>query len=224
MKKIQQKMDRKLAQFCFTMVEIALALAVLLIGISSILVLFPVGINATRSAVANNNLADIAEYMMSYLRAGCVAEWANVAKNPSNPNPYFFTQNMATSAVSGVADDGINLNLDDYKDDASNGNRISSNLYKITVTGSDNSAFLYEQKTGTIIDFAAVVKVWQDSSSKIYFKHGNDKTTVTSAAFSGIGSYARTLCVEISWPAEAPYAQRETRLFRQEIFNEFYQK
>ena len=67
MKKIQKKF--------FNMVEIALAMAIIAIGLSSILVLFPVGVNANKSAIADNNLADIAEYVMSHLRAGCSSEW-----------------------------------------------------------------------------------------------------------------------------------------------------
>ena len=74
-------MKKRLVKHCFNMVEIALALAVLAIGLSSILVLFPVGINANKSAIADNNLADIGEYLMGYLRAGCAAEWAKIAKD-----------------------------------------------------------------------------------------------------------------------------------------------
>ena len=74
-------MKKRLIRHYFNMVEIALALAVLAIGMSSILVLFPVGINANKSAIADNNLADIGEYLMGYLRAGCAAEWAKIAKD-----------------------------------------------------------------------------------------------------------------------------------------------
>ena len=50
------------------MIEVALAMAIIAIGISSILVLFPVGINASKSAIADNNLADIAEYIFGYYK------------------------------------------------------------------------------------------------------------------------------------------------------------
>ena len=56
-------MKRQIRKYPFNMVEIALAMAIIAIGLSGILVLFPVGINASKSAIADNNLADIAEYI-----------------------------------------------------------------------------------------------------------------------------------------------------------------
>ena len=53
-------MKRQIRKHPFNMVEIALAMAIIAIGLSGILVLFPVGINASKSAIADNNLADIA--------------------------------------------------------------------------------------------------------------------------------------------------------------------
>ena len=55
--------------FRFNMVEVALALVILAIGLSSVMVLFPVGLKASRASVADNNLADIAERVASYLQA-----------------------------------------------------------------------------------------------------------------------------------------------------------
>ena len=54
-------MKKRFIRHGFNMVEVALALAIIAIGISSILVLFPVGANANKAAIANNNLADIAD-------------------------------------------------------------------------------------------------------------------------------------------------------------------
>ena len=49
-------MKKRLIKHYFNMVEIALALAVLAIGMSSILVLFPVGINANKAAIAERRI------------------------------------------------------------------------------------------------------------------------------------------------------------------------
>ena len=45
-------MKRKPVLFRFNMVEVALALVVLAIGLSSVMVLFPVGLKASQSSVA----------------------------------------------------------------------------------------------------------------------------------------------------------------------------
>lgn len=220
-------MKRRRIRYYFNMVEIALALAVLAIGISSILVLFPVGINANRSAIADNNLADISEYLMGYLRAGCAAEWAKIAADKNNaPNvgDYFFTDKIATSygAIDTVGDSsGIDPESTDYTDIDSNTRWISPNLYQVSTSGSyPNSVFLYKQTTGVIVDFAAVVKVWRENPDFLIRKADNSIDKIPSPG--NLRPYATVLCIEISWPAQAPYAQREKRLFRQEIFNEAY--
>ena len=55
--------------FRFNMIEIALALVILAVGLSSVLVLFPIGLNAGKSSVAENNLADVAEQVAAYLQS-----------------------------------------------------------------------------------------------------------------------------------------------------------
>ncbi len=52
----------------FNMIEVLLALAVIAIGMTSILGLFPVGLNASRDAIAQNCSADIADQMITYIR------------------------------------------------------------------------------------------------------------------------------------------------------------
>ena len=257
-------MKKRLIRHYFNMVEIALALAVLAIGMSSILVLFPVGINANKSAIADNNLADIGEYLMGYLRAGCAAEWAKIAKDKKeaeeaaeaggdpvsapSENEFFFSNKIATSynQVKDLGEpknstkyQGIDPLSDDYKKDGDLW--ITDNLYWLKINETDpikkkykNSVFLYKQMTGDIVDFAAVVKVWREEYSFYALNpEDNDYTRVTvSPGTSGsvdpdsdsdsVNLYATVLCIEISWPAQAPYDQREKRLFRQEIFNEAF--
>lgn len=238
------EMKKRLIKYNFNMVEIALALAILAIGMSSILVLFPVGINANKSAIADNNLADIGEYLMGYLRAGCAAEWAKIAKdrqdqidagnmNPSGPtaNDFFFSRKIAKdySSVKDLGEtDGKGIDPLSATYEKGGSRSITDNLYLLQSSGSTyaNSAFLYKQMTGEILDFAAVVKVWKEEYSFYALKASNntyDKVTVNPGNInSPINQYATVLCIEISWPAQAPYAQREKRLFRQEIFNEAF--
>ena len=61
-------MKKRYVKHGFNMVEVALALAVIGIGITSIMVLFPVGINANKAAIADNNTADVAEYLLGYVQ------------------------------------------------------------------------------------------------------------------------------------------------------------
>lgn len=50
------------------MVEVALALLVISLGLSTVLTLFPAGLKATREAENANNLVEAAEYAFSYLQ------------------------------------------------------------------------------------------------------------------------------------------------------------
>ena len=53
----------------FNMVEIALAIVIIAIGLSSVLVLFPIGINATREAIEESLAPEISEYVVHYIRS-----------------------------------------------------------------------------------------------------------------------------------------------------------
>ena len=60
-------MKIKIIRF-FNMVEILLALTVIAIGMTSVLGLFPVGLNASREAIAQSCSADVADQMVTYIR------------------------------------------------------------------------------------------------------------------------------------------------------------
>lgn len=217
-------MKRQIRKHPFNMVEIALAMAIIAIGLSGILVLFPVGINASKSAIADNNLADIAEYIMGYLQAGCNADWIKLAKNPPGEGAsatYSFADDLPTSASS-VGDSGITLD-----DDGKNSNfptpipgndANSANLF----SGADGT-FLYRQMTNDVVDFAAVVKVWRENINFYVPQINTGAETTPHLINESLPQYAQNLCLEISWPIELPYADREKRVFRLEIFNQAYE-
>ena len=52
----------------FNMIEVLLALTVIAIGMTSVLGLFPVGLKASRQAVAENSSANVADQMVTYMR------------------------------------------------------------------------------------------------------------------------------------------------------------
>ena len=68
-------MMKRVTKFRLNLNEIELSMAVIAIGLSSILVLFPIGINASKESIADNNLPDAAEYVLSLFRAGMMSDW-----------------------------------------------------------------------------------------------------------------------------------------------------
>lgn len=207
-------MKKRLRKHYFNMVEIALALAVLAIGLSSILVLFPVGVNANRSAIANNNLADIAEYMMGYLRAACMAKWIAEAQGAGDDTLSFLNDISSTRPSSIFDNKGVNLDTD-----CKNEITPSGNLFY------EEGEFIFKQVSGDTVDFAAVIKVWEDDFNEMRVPSVDAGGNFVYTDFkkpTGFDNYAKAFCVEISWPAQAPWEQREKRIFRQEFFNEYF--
>lgn len=240
-------MKKKIRRHPFNMVEIALAMAIIAIGLSGILVLFPVGINASKSAIADNNLADIAEYIMGYLQARCNEEWIKNANNPPEPitllnsiyseKYYPFSAKLLTSAPSGSSvgdDDGVplegELGTNSIFDKTIQGISISTSdstekrrVKQATLFLGPDGAFLYRQMTNDTVDFAAVVKVWREEINCYVPKINAGSVTAPALIDENIPQYAHNLVLEISWPAESPYANREKRVFRLEFFNQAYE-
>ncbi|MDD3886855.1 MAG: hypothetical protein PHI35_08280 [Victivallaceae bacterium] len=201
-------------KYRFNMVEIALAMAILSIGLASILVLFTTGIGASRDAVADNNLADAAEFLMSHIRAEQVSQW--IADSKAATPPATSTALFGTTKPTGENYDNA-INIDDISSICTELDNGGGRFYGFN--GSSGQVFLFLQKTTTadntvIVDFAAVAKVWSSSLS-LYMP----KTDGTYGE-AGFGKYGIVYNVELSWPAERPLGKRNTKTFRYELFNE----
>ena len=59
----------------FNLIEITLAIAIIAFGMSSILVLFPTGLQTTTDAVADSVVPDTADYVLSYWQAMVDIGW-----------------------------------------------------------------------------------------------------------------------------------------------------
>ncbi len=116
----------------FNMVELALAMAVLAIGISSILVLFPVGINASTNARANDQVPMIADVMLENIKSIVykLSDWSSLGADIPSTKP-------ADADIKSPSKDA----------------QIMGNLYYTTKDG----VYLYENG-----DFSAVIRVWRD--------------------------------------------------------------
>jgi len=151
-------------RFKFNMVEIALAVAVISIGLSAVMVLFPVGINATRAAMDENICNDAAEYITRYIRGKFLSEWhqptqhhkhdisgfyANSDTPPASPAP----TESGWSAVTGWTE--TYSGSGDQKDTSA-----TSGLYNLS--GSGNEGLYKFVKTGYNGEeiFSAIIKVW----------------------------------------------------------------
>ena len=112
-------------------------------------------------------------------------------------------------------------------------NTGGTRLYKHTGGGSAG-VFLFQQVTilpdGVVAaDFSAVIRLWTETIDfyVLNVSTGNyvDLGTANSEEKDNLNNhYGKALCMEISYPAEVPYANREKRYFRYEIFNESFKR
>jgi len=222
--------------FKFNMVEIALAIAVISIGLSAVLVLFPVGINATRAAMDENSCGDAAEYITRYIRGQFLAGWN------SNGTQSSFSGFADNSYQTSDPEGGFTWNstaVTNFPDLCKATNSGLNGVYKFVKTGASGEEV-----------FSAVVKVWMPSGNPA------DLVTAASSASSAcplyvpdtangntpklvktgeielsdgstpvqFGSIAQSVLVEISWPADLPAAERlNRRVFRVDVYNPYYQ-
>ena len=201
----------------FNLIEITLAIAIIAFGMSSILVLFPTGLQTTTDAVANSVVPDTADYVLSYLQALVDVGWRD-------ENGVLRTNNTILDALddkkpdTAAAEPGGGLKYDQL-DNISADNEKTVNLFKAK---GKKGIYLYEQSyypTATedfkeqekMVDFSAIVLVWKE---KAYLYHEGDTPKEVN------DDNAVTLCVEISYPAAKPYAAREKQFYRLELYNQ----
>ena len=241
------KTERGAVIFRFNMVEVALALVILAIGLSSVLVLFPVGLRASRNSIADNSVGDVAERMAAYLQAKYTSKqmWTDEG-------------NFADYSSIGTFDPEGNGTP--TADDFTNADDEDESKSEIGMDGlfkhpSSPNCYLYRQYSnvraaGTAqnkaraVDFEAIIRVgWDDSTLndqyyldlvsnstkqfKDYLRTKGDGVTddpgatrMKSDAAELLKQFYHTLIIEISWPADVEWAKRERRIFRVEMFNE----
>ena len=177
------------------MIEIALAIAVIAIGMVSIMGLFPIGLSANKDAMAKSYAAESADEFLHYLERYLREDWAT---NYSNAAYIPATEPAdADKADFSVTVSGTQLTPSLYLSNSDNG------VYKAIRYLDDDGDGQYD--SGEIVDFEAIVAVWReqidiDGSSLAY-------------------DYGLKLVMEISWPAKVPYASRSKDEYVLELFN-----
>ena len=224
------------------MVEIALAIVIIAIGLSSVLVLFPIGINATRAAVEESLVPEVSEYIVHYIKSSFFKVWAT---QPDASNPKFAAflsdgfENIKKVEPEDV--EKLTYSVDDF-DALKKGGK--NGLYKFTKTNADGETF------------TALVKVWKpaaddllksgDSHCPLFIpdvynltENENPQATAGNIRYDdGSGKefparpkltendlfpkFAQSVLVEISWPVERPEDERNKRTFRVDVYNPYH--
>jgi hypothetical protein len=221
--------DKRIIRRIFNMVEVMLAVIVVALGIASTFVLFPVGLNASKDAVAESRVADISETAALIVQSEVIPNLVETASNKGfsfkaigNSNEHFCERPTASD----------NTEIDKTVDPESleDSKKVSgTDLYKM-----GNGLYVYVSKvpdSGEVL-FAAAVKVYldRDSSSDNGFENeyfctrdGIKKYSAIKGSVNDcINKFLLPVAVEVSWPVTVPAADREKRVFRFELFNSEY--
>ena len=151
----------------FNMVEIALAIVVIAIGLSSILVLFPIGIKATRSAVEENVVPDIASVVVNFIRGEYLKNW-NTARGQF-PTLDIKEEQNSFGRTPLEQFQGKNPNkTPQYSDSFTFSDEKNGGLKSSDIAG----VYQYYRETkdsdGNVVDeFTATVQIWRPSSTDL---------------------------------------------------------
>ena len=217
------------------MIEVVLAMAIIAFGMSSILGLFPVGLNALKSSMADNYCSDAIDQMVGYLKNQAEytpavysdAKYIALITNATTglPDAAGLTTTLLadrSKTVNGSTLDGFrDTFLADYRTSNFTGTstfkRMFTDMNIFQVQTYNNMPYLYfivqGQMTSKNIDFSAMILVWKSPVTYNMKDIGggiSQCTDSTYAKFSGIN-------FEVSWPLEKPYAQREKRYYYVEV-------
>jgi hypothetical protein len=193
----------------FNLVEVILAILVAGIGLITILGMFPVGLNATKSANLQNYVSDFADQLAGTFGTYLQADWDS-----------FVDTANGTESLPVYTGGTYNLSqLDDSRDDAEDW---------VDTDPSGNPGVLYEhagvipkyglykivQSTDGTADLIVGARVWQEPVTNAIMQSDGSSTTVTLD-----DALAVAVNIELSWPHHAPYANRKKEVFRLEVFN-----
>lgn len=214
----------------FNMIEIALALGVIGIGVVSIFVLFPVGFGATRDAMAETYAANVADQFLHFVRyqvsqpdgalgdgvgwddwitgagARIPASWPGGSTQGGTGNTNLACPDAPPTGA-GLTDSAGTLH--DMRPTAVPG------VYEIVafVDGSNGCPDNDQLEATEIVDFRGVIALWQEDIPML------DSDSPPDPANPSNRNIGVALRCEISWPAAIDYTKRQKSAFYIELFN-----
>lgn len=191
----------------FTMVEILLALGVCAIGICSVMVLFPIGANASRDAAMETYAANAADQMLNYLKYEITntssVNWDKYILDAPATAYTLDTTNPASKE--GTPYDLLSTTV--WPDPMGT---VATNVFKHQTNKGVYQIISCRDATpdvdSTEIDFRAIMNVWRQPVS-------------ISSTVTLLYNMAVQLNVEVSWPANLPHAARQKSHYVLEVFN-----
>ena len=207
---------RSLISAPFTMVEVTMAIGVIAIGMMGIMALFPIGFQAARDAIGDNYSSEMADQFLHIVAMQCKAYstddggtttdgWGRWITGDPNDGASVSATLVPTDKAGAAATNDQENNINNVTPGTTEVIPGIPGIYYPTSAG--NGLFYVNSKSNDVIDFDAVMALWQED---IVYNSAGD--TIPN-------EIATKLCLEISWPVAKPYKYREKRYYVMEIFN-----
>ena len=178
----------------FSMIEIVLAIGVVAVGMVSVLALFPIGLQATRDAMAEGASAQLADSSLQCLRMQAKRDWPGYV---SGPAPAIPASMPAGSVVPLESMPVVSNTLGTLLDNPTAQGRFTALRYQ-DMDG-DGTRAPHEP-----IDFRACVRIWREP------------VTINGTPLGY--EYAARLMCRLEWPEQLPRARRQSSTFCLELF------
>ncbi len=170
----------------FNLVEIALAIAIIGIGMAGIMALYPVALKAARDSVGNNYSMLAGEQFLSYLKGLTDSNWTFINTSVQATRPTISDTTTATN---------------DWADNFGNIYTTGTGLVAGQVYG-------IKMGSGNVTDFSAHAIIWKSPLTNTVF-NGSTASEFTDTQYEN----SAILNIELSWPAEMPYSRRTKRTY-----------
>lgn len=196
----------------FSLIEIAVAMAVASIGVAAIMALLPLAVKSSTDSIGDTLATDAANTVIARIDE-MILENFDVARNlPAYPS-------SASSAAS------FHKNKNNYREDNTYKDIPDGESYIFETAGSNGHYHFFFGPKGGKSDFGADVWVWRDSTVKLTRLIDGSKLSAYQPKVNNKPALVRVY-IEISWPLTKPYYvssssvyPRETRLFVREYFD-----
>ncbi|MDD5699480.1 MAG: hypothetical protein PHH77_12775 [Victivallaceae bacterium] len=208
----------------FNMIEILLALTVIAIGMTSILGLFPVGLNASRDAVAENCSADVIDQLITYFRV-INESGSKYSENFGSSGNYSDSNNIDAATIDSESAEFLTAyNGATPLDTAGTFPRVAEGwaIFHAKTSALKNRVFFVVQGpncTGTAgvhpIDYSAMAIVWKSTITINTLANEGDTSWGTNVwPTTADYTYFARLNIELSWPLNLPYAERKKHYYQ----------
>lgn len=213
---------------CFNLIEILLAISIIAIGLSSAMALFTAGVRTGQETISETNLPDACETILAHIRGELVRK----EKEDGFDTLDSVAPVVADADWNEVKNDVCHFDSSLFGEDSSDGESI-----KKDGTAGANGFYLYRQltKKGTkyATSFSALARVRRAAhGGAVILSNPSgpagakwEPTIKDADGSTDISARCRVRVeVRISYPADFPPEQRQSKTFTLEVFNEKYNR